>query len=290
MCPRKCGADRANGHRGYCGADNKIYCARAALHYWEEPCISGKSGSGTVFFCGCPLRCVYCQNYDIANMQRGKSISLERLSEIFLNLQEKGALNINLVTPTHYSLDIIEAVGKARKRGLTIPIVYNCSGYENTETLKALEETVDIYLTDIKYMDPMLAKKYSNAEDYPYIAKKALAEMVRQQGKAVFDSSGIMQKGVIVRHLLLPTQLENAKAVVEHIYKNYGNSVYISLMNQYTPVRKFTDITELNSKVSEKEYAALVDHAISLGVENGFIQEGDTAEESFIPNFDGKGL
>lgn len=290
LCPRKCGVDRTAGQKGYCGADNEIYCARAALHFWEEPCISGEKGSGAVFFSGCPLRCVYCQNYDIANLKKGRKISRERLSEIFVELQEKGALNINLVTPTHYSLEIIKAVNNARKMGLSIPIVYNCSGYESIETLKILEGTVDIYLTDFKYMDSSLAKKYSKAEDYPDVAKLAIAEMVRQQCSAVFDDNGIMLKGVIVRHLLLPSQLDNAKAVVKYIYESYGDTVYISLMNQYTPVRKFSDFTELNNKVTKKEYNALVDYAIDLGVENGFIQEGDTAEESFIPDFDYEGI
>ncbi len=290
ICPRKCNAHREAGQKGYCGADNEIYCARAALHFWEEPCISGEKGSGTVFFSGCPLRCIYCQNYDIASLRKGKKISLNRLSEIFMELQEKGALNINLVTPTHYSREIIKAVKAARENGLTIPIVYNCSGYESTDTLKSLEDTVDIYLTDFKYMDSALAKRYSGAEDYPYTAKKALAEMVRQQGRAVFNNEGIMQKGVIVRHLLLPSQLENAKAVVKYVYENYGNSVYISLMNQYTPIREFTEFPELNNKVTEEEYDSLVEYAISLGIENGFIQEGDTAEESFIPDFDYEGI
>ncbi len=289
VCPRKCNIDRSR-RKGRCGASDKIICARAALHYWEEPCISGNKGSGAVFFGGCPLRCIYCQNHDIANGKRGKEITLERLVEIFIELQQKGAHNINLVTPTHYSLEIIKAVKAARDMGLDIPIVYNCSGYESVDTLKMLEGTVDIYLTDFKYMDSTLAKRYSDAENYPIIAKAALDEMMRQQGRPVFDSSGIMKKGVIVRHLLLPTQLENGKAVVKYVYEKYGNLLYISLMNQYTPIRHFEKYTELNNKVSKEEYDALVDYAVSLGVENGFIQEGETAEESFIPDFDCQGV
>lgn len=289
VCPRKCNIDRTI-KKGRCGASDKIICARAALHYWEEPCISGDKGSGAVFFSGCPLRCVYCQNYDIANSKRGKEITLERLAEIFIELQQKGAHNINLVTPTHYSLEIIKAVNTARDKGLNIPIVYNCSGYESVGTLKMLKDTVDIYLTDFKYMDSSLAKRYSDAEDYTAIAKAALEEMMRQQGNPVFTDNGIMKKGVIVRHLLLPSQLENGKAVVKYVYEKYGDSLYLSLMNQYTPIRHFENFTELNRKVSKKEYDALVDYALSLGVENGFIQEGETAEESFIPDFDCQGV
>ena len=294
LCPRNCKADRESGKMGFCGVSgSNIWVARAALHYWEEPCISGECGSGTVFFCGCSLRCVYCQNYQIANLaeyQEQFAVTIERLAEIFLELQEKKAANINLVTPTHYALQIAEAVKIARQNGLQIPIVYNCSGYESLEILKELEGIVDIYLTDFKYMDKEMATRYSKAKDYPDVAKNALREMLRQQSQAVFDEEGMMKKGVIVRHLLLPGYLQNGKDVVRYLYENYGDSVYISLMNQYTPLPQVKDYPEINRKVTEEEYEELVDYAIDLGVENGFIQEGETAEESFIPAFDIEGV
>lgn len=290
ICPRECNVDRKRGQKGVCGVTGiGVYGARAELHMWEEPCISGEEGSGTVFFSGCPLRCVYCQNYEIARAERGSEISVERLSEIFIELQEKNANNINLVTPTHYSLEIIEAVKMARKKGLRVPIVYNCSGYESLQTLKKLEGIVDIYLVDYKYEDAVLAKRYSNAENYPEIVKIALKEMVHQCGEAVFDEREMMQRGVIVRHLLLPGQLQNGKDVVKYVYETYGEKVYLSLMNQYTPLPHVEEWPELNRKVTEAEYEELVDYAIELGVENGFIQEGETAQESFIPAFEGEG-
>ena len=289
-CPRNCGIDRLNGEKGICGVSGiGIQGARAALHMWEEPCISGENGSGTVFFSGCPLRCVYCQNYHIANASVGSTIKKERLAEIFLELQEKHAENINLVTPTHYTPEIIWAVKEARKNGLTLPIVYNCSGYEKVETLKMLEGIVDIYLTDFKYMDKSAAKRYSRAEDYPEIAKAALKEMVRQCGQAEFDERDMMKRGIIVRHLLLPGQMQNAKDVVEYVYKTYGNQVFLSLMNQYTPLPQVEAFPEINRCITEEEYDELVDFAIDIGVENGFIQEGETAKESFIPEFNEEG-
>lgn len=291
LCPRECGADRAAGKKGFCGvAGTKILAARAGIHMWEEPCISGERGSGTVFFSGCPLRCVYCQNAVIADAAAGLEISEGRLSEIFLELQEKGAENINLVTPTHYTPEIVRAVQKARAEGLVVPVVYNCGGYEKVETLAMLEGIVDIYLTDFKYMEPELAGRLSHARDYPEAAKAALAEMVRQQGSPVFDAQGMMKKGVIVRHLLLPNHLKNAKAVVKYVFEAYGNRVYLSLMNQYTPLAQVEKLPELNRKVTKREYERLLDYALSLGVENAFIQEGETAKESFIPAFDGEGL
>lgn len=291
LCPRNCRADRSAGQKGVCGvAGDKILAARAALHMWEEPCISGKTGSGAVFFSGCPLQCVYCQNTLIAHAQSGREISRERLSEIFLELQEKGAVNINLVTPTHYTPQIIWAVDRARKNGLLVPIVYNCSGYEKTETLRLLDGTVDIYLTDFKYMREDIAKRYSNAPDYPEVARKALSEMVRQTGEVSFEENGLMKQGVIVRHLLLPGQVRNAKAVVDYVFSTYKKKVYLSLMNQYTPLPQMEAWPEINRKVTEREYETLIDYAISIGVENAFIQEGDTAKESFIPDFDNTGI
>lgn len=292
LCPRQCGADRENGKSGICGVSGKnILAARAALHFWEEPCISGERGSGTVFFSGCPLRCVYCQNYQIAGTEVGMEISEERLKEIFLELQEKGAHNINLVTPTHYTPEIIRAIRKAKERGLRLPIVYNCSGYEKVETLKMLKGIVNVYLTDFKYMEREAAVRYSKAPDYPEIARAALKEMMNQAGEAKFDENGIMQSGVIVRHLLLPGHVRNARAVVKYVYETYGDQLYLSLMNQYTPLPQVKkEFPELDRRVTEREYQRLISYALEIGVENAFIQDGNTAKESFIPMFDYEGI
>lgn len=290
LCPRECGANRGAGQKGRCKTDGRILVARASLHLWEEPCISGEAGSGTVFFSGCSLGCVYCQNYSIAQAKVGQIVSAEQLSRVFLVLQEAGAENINLVTPSHYAYDIRDAILLARKGGLHLPVVYNCSGYEKAEVLKELEGVVDIYLTDFKYMDETLAERYSHAVDYPQKAKEALAEMVRQIGEPVFDERGMMQRGVILRHLLLPGCLENGKRVVCYAFESYGNQIFYSLMNQYTPLAQIEKYPELNRKVTRREYDALVDYALDLGVENGFVQEGETAEESFIPDFEEPGL
>jgi putative pyruvate formate lyase activating enzyme len=296
-CPRKCEVDRENGKTGVCGVPADIYVARAALHYWEEPCISGseeagnRNGSGTVFFSGCVLKCVYCQNYEVAHATVGKRITVERLAEIFFELQEKGALNINIVTPTQYIPQIAEAIEIARSRGISIPFVCNCGGYENPGMLKHLEGLVDIYLTDFKYMDAEAAGKYSRASDYPEWAKASLAEMVRQQPEAVFSEDGLMKKGVIVRHLVLPGMVRNAKEVIHYVYRTYGDRVWLSLMNQYTPFERVKELyPEIGRKVTRREYNEVLDYAISLGVENAYIQEGSTAKESFIPVFDGEGV
>lgn len=288
LCPRECGAKRNAGEAGYCLMDDKIRVARADLHMWEEPCISGRKGSGTVFFSGCNLRCVYCQNYEIAAGGRGKEITIGQLSDIFLRLQEKGAANINLVTPDHYAIAVAKAVVWAKDKGLVIPVVYNGSGYEKPEAIIDLSGIVDIFLTDFKYMDENLAKKYSSAPDYPVVAQKALARMVEITGEASFDGNGMMKKGVIVRHLLLPGHKKNAKDVIRYVYETYGNQVFLSLMNQYTPLGRLKenpDYRELCRKVTRREYESVVDYAISLGVENAYIQEGDTAKESYIPEF-----
>lgn len=289
LCPRMCNIDR-EVTTGYCGVKQTLRVARAALHFWEEPCISGEEGSGAVFFTGCNLRCVFCQNYQIARAEQGKEITVERLSEIFLELQEKKANNINLVTATHYVPQVVEALKLAKSQGLHIPVVYNCGGYETVETLKLLEGLVDIYLPDFKYVDSERAKRYSHAENYPEAAKTALAEMVRQQPRAEFDERGMMKKGVIVRHLMLPGGIKDSKAVVKYLYETYGNQIFVSLMNQYTPLPHVTDYPEINRKLKKFEYDRLVDYAIALGVENGFIQEGETAEESFIPAFTNEGV
>ena len=293
LCPRMCQVNREIGKKGVCGVSSKLKVARAALHYWEEPCISGKEGSGTVFFSGCSLHCVFCQNANIANGEAGKEISVGRLTEIFLELQEKKANNINLVTPGHFVLQIVQALEAAKRQGLTIPIVYNTSSYESVDTIKRLEGLVDIYLPDFKYMDASLSGRYSHAPDYSEVAKRTITEMVRQTGTPVFwgdDEEGLMKRGTIVRHLLLPGYVEDSKAVIRYLYETYGNQIYISIMNQFTPLAGLGKYPELNRKVTEEEYEEVVDYAIALGVENGFIQEGDTAEESFIPEFDGEGV
>ena len=292
LCPRGCKAEREKGFTGFCGESDKVRLSRAALHMWEEPCISGEQGSGAVFFSGCTLRCVYCQNYHISNGEIGKEVDVSRLAEIFLELAEKGAANINLVTPTHFVPQIICALDQAKEKGLNLPIVYNTSGYERLETLKQLQGYVDIYLPDFKYLDREHARKYSAAEDYPDVAKAAIEEMVRQTRTPQFDSQGMMTKGVIVRHLLLPGCLKDAKKIVEYLYHTYRNDIYMSLMNQYTPLDTLdlTRFPELSQKVSKLSYERLVDHAIELGVEQAFIQEGETADESFIPEFTLEGV
>lgn len=289
LCPRNCGADRANGIKGYCGMTDKIQVARASLHMWEEPCISGKNGSGTVFFSGCPLKCVFCQNRSIALGSRGIELTRQELAETFLILQEKGANNINLVTPTHYVPQIVSALELAGNNGLNIPIVYNTSGYEKVETLKQLEGLVDIYLTDFKYKSAELSAKYSNAPDYFMIADNAISEMVRQIGSTVFDG-GMMRRGVVVRHLVMPGCTKDSKAIISHLYNIYGNKIYISIMNQYTPSGDLTGFREINRQVTKREYEKVIDYAIDIGVENAFIQEGKTASESFIPDFDELGF
>ncbi|MBQ2900831.1 MAG: radical SAM protein [Agathobacter sp.] len=295
LCPRKCKVNRAVGKTGVCKVDATLKLARAALHFWEETCISGTKGSGAVFFSGCSMHCVFCQNRDIAQGVVGKEISQERLVEIFLELQEKGANNINLVTPGHYVPHIVWAVEQARNQGLRIPIVYNTSSYEKVDTLKQLEGIVDVYLPDFKYWSPELAAKYSNASDYPKVARAAIAEMVRQQPNAVFlyeeeQNVDLIQKGVVVRQLLLPGQLQDAKQIIKYLYETYGNQIYYSLMSQYTPLAHVENYPELNRKVSRRTYEKYVDYAIEIGVENGYIQEEDVAEESFIPAFDGEGV
>lgn len=296
LCPRNCSVDRKNGKTGYCGQTDKVYVARAALHMWEEPCISGKEGSGTVFFCGCTLRCIFCQNHRIAlgksqsGDKIGKEISIDRLKEIFLELQEIGANNINLVTGTHYIPQIARALKLAKEEGLKIPVVYNTSGYEKTESLRMLNGLVDIYLPDMKYVSKELSKEYSNAPDYFDVASKALEEMVRQAGEAQFDNRGYMIKGVIVRHLVLPGSTKDSKAVLDYLWNTYGNNIFISIMNQYTPMEQIKNHPLLSRKVTKREYSKVVDYALSLGWENAFIQEGETAMESFIPGFNGLGV
>ncbi len=285
LCPRECHVNRLAGQTGYCRQTAEVRVARASLHLWEEPCISGARGSGTVFFSGCALGCVYCQNYRVSRGQVGKTVTTERLAETFLTLEAQGAHNLNLVTPSHFLPQIVEALTLARKQGLQLPVVYNCGGYEKAETLQLLAGYVDIYLPDLKYCSPDLARKYSHCTDYFQHASIALAEMVRQVGEPVFRQDGLMARGVIVRHLLLPGQLQDSMDVIRYLHQEFGNQIYISIMSQYTPLSVAQEYPELQRKVSTEEYDRLVDYAISLGVENGFIQEGDAALESFIPEF-----
>ena len=333
LCPSECGLNRKKGEMGVCGQTAAIKAARAALHMWEEPCISGQNGSGTVFFSGCNVGCIFCQNHNIATGKAGIEISIERLAEIFLELQEKGANNINLVTAGHFVPQVVEALKLAKQQGLYLPVVYNTSSYEKVETLRLLEGYVDIYLPDLKYVDSAISNRYSHAADYFTCASAAIAEMVRQVGEPefvferaagkegssaefladekkkiseqqnnmIFDAAEyqerseageplLMRKGVIVRHLVMPDCVEDSKRVISYLLKTYGGRIFISIMNQYTPLPQCREYPELSRRVTEAEYDAVVDYAIELGIENGFIQEGDVAEESFIPEFDGEGI
>lgn len=290
LCPRQCHVNRISGKKGYCGMDTRIRAARAALHMWEEPCISGKKGSGAVFFSGCGLRCCFCQNRDIAIGNRGKAVSVERLADIFLELEQKGAANLNLVTGAHYVPQIIQALELAWKKGCKLPVVYNSSGYEKVETLKLLEGYVDVYLPDMKYMDAKLAADFSHAPDYPEVVENAIREMVRQTGACVFGEDGYIRKGTIVRHLILPGHTKNSIAVLQYLHETYGDKIMISMMNQFTPVWKQEKFLELNRKVTKREYEKVLNAALELGIENGYFQEGKTAKESFIPAFDEEGI
>lgn len=290
LCPRECHVNRNKGRRGYCKETSELTVARAALHMWEEPCISGQCGSGTVFFSGCAMGCVFCQNQLIATGEWGKQITVSRLAGIFLELQEQGAANLNLVTAGHYVPQVMEGLDLARSRGFFLPVVYNSSGYEKAETLGMLEGYVDVYLPDFKYMDPRIAQRYSNASDYSQYAKSAIREMVRQVGEAEFDSRGMMKKGVIVRHLILPGHTKDSMEVLKYLYETYGEQIYISIMNQYTPMEKVLGFPEINRKVTDREYRRVVNYAVELGITNGFIQEGETASESFIPDFHNVGV
>ncbi len=290
LCPRNCGVDRASGNTGFCGANDKIKIARATLHAWEEPCISGENGSGTVFFSGCNLSCVYCQNKKISQEGAGFEVSVERLTEIFFELETLGAHNINLVTAAHFLPQVMTSVKRAKDQGIGIPFVYNTSSYEYAESIKLCEGLIDIFLPDFKYIDSKRAKKYSCAVNYPEIAMAAIDEMVRQQGALQFDEDGMLTKGVIVRHLMLPDGLAESKKIIKYLHEKYENNIILSIMNQYTPVGNLEDFPELQKKVKASDYEKLIDYALSLGVENAFIQEGGAAEESFIPDFNGLGV
>lgn len=290
LCPRECHANREAGQLGYCKMPWEIHAARAALHMWEEPCISGAEGSGAVFFSGCSLKCIYCQNRDIAIGKVGKPISVERLVDIFLELEEKGANNINLVTPTHYVPHIAEAIRKALDKGFGLSFVYNTGNYEKVETLQMLEGLVDVYLPDCKYFSGELAGEYSNAPDYFPVAMRGIEEMLRQVGRPQFNERGIMTRGVIVRHLVLPGHARDSKRVMRELHEHFGDSIYISIMNQYTPMEALKGDPLLGRTLKRGEYEDVVDYAIALGITNGFVQEEGTSKESFIPTFDYEGI
>ena len=287
LCERGCLVNRYDGV-GFCRSTAEMKIARAALHMWEEPPISGTRGSGTVFFSGCSLSCIYCQNAQISRGDAGASVSVTRLCEIMLELQNKGAHNINFVTPTHFVPSIIDAVAHSRARGLSIPIVYNTGNYETKESLQALRGSVDIYLPDAKYRIKRTAREYSNAEKYPDVFLRNIEEMLDQCGECSFDEEGIMKRGVIARVLLLPSHLAEAKLIVSDLYRSFGDKIYVSLMNQYTPPPGMT--APLNRRVTRSEYDELVDYALTLGVKNAFVQAEGTADESFIPSFDLEGV
>ena len=289
LCPRNCGAERAPERgTGVCRMGTLPKIARAALHRWEEPCISGTRGSGAVFFSGCGLRCVFCQNESISQRGEGKIVTPKRLSEIFRELEAQGAHNINLVTAAHFVPAVLDALALYRPN---IPIVYNSSGYESVETLRMLEGAVDIYLPDLKYFSPELSAAYSHAPDYFEIACAAIAEMYRQVLDPVMDpDTGLMQRGMIVRHLLLPGQAKDSKKILRYLHETYGDHIYISIMNQYTPLPQVADIEALNRTVTPEEYDRVLRFAERIGIEQGFRQEGSAACESFIPEFDERGL
>ena len=287
LCPRACDVDRRDGKIGYCGESAQIRVARTSLHQWEEPCITGEHGSGTVFFSGCNLKCIFCQNHNIADSSVGQVFAVEELAEAFLRLQEKKASNINLVTAGHFAEQIVPAIHMAKEKGLQIPVVYNSSGYESLESLQRLEGLVDVYLPDCKFYDSDLSKNYAKASDYFSVASKAIDEMVRQVGEPVFDEqTGNMVKGVIVRHLVLPGHTKDSMAILDYLHKTYGNQIYVSIMNQFTPVIKQEVHTNLNRRVTKREYKKVLDYAIEIGMEKAFVQDGETAKESFIPEFD----
>jgi len=288
LCPRNCKINRYQ-RKGFCGATNKIKIARAALHYYEEPSISGKNGSGTIFFSGCNLQCVFCQNNEISKSNYGKEITITRLSEIMLELQKKKAHNINLVTPNHYIPQIVKAIKKAKKMGLKIPIVYNTSGYEKVDSLKMLRGLIDIYLPDFKYHNNLYAKKYSNAPNYLEYVKEAIREMYLQTGPCKFDKKRMLEKGIIVRHLMLPTLKEDTKLILKYLYKTYQDNIYISIMNQYTPPQNI-NLNELKKPIENNDYDEIIDYALDLGITNAYCQMDGTISESFIPKFNLEGV
>ena len=292
LCPRKCRADRGNGERGFCGETAQLTAARASLHLWEEPCISGTRGSGAVFFSGCVLRCVFCQNYDISSRGVGKPITVERLCGIFLELQAQGAHNINLVNPTHFTPQVIRALEAAKARGLTLPVVWNSGGYELPETLRLLEGLVDVYLPDVKYYSDELARRLSAAPDYFETAMAALDEMLRQTGAPVFSPEGLLLKGVVARHLVLPWEYRDSIEVIKRLGERFGGKILFSLMSQYTPfgrVRTDPAFSRMNRRITTFEYQKALDAALAAGL-TGYMQEKSSAKEEYTPEFDFTGI
>ena len=288
LCARKCGADRTKAERGFCGASDKMTVSRAALHMWEEPVISSERGSGTVFFSGCSLGCVFCQNREISrNARVGKTVTESELADIMLSLERAGAHNVNFVTPTHFAPSVKGSILIARERGLGIPTVYNTSSYDSVEALRMLDGVIDVYLADFKYYLGRTSERLSSAKDYPSAAKAAIREMVRQAPRPVIEN-GVMTSGVIVRILLLPSHVAEAKLILKYLYDTYGDNIYISLMSQYTPIGNMPP--PLNRRVTRAEYDELCDYAVSLGVKNAFVQERESVGESFIPKFDNTGV
>ena len=290
LCPRNCGADRLSGNTGICGVSAAYRIARCAPHMWEEPPISGKNGSGTVFFSGCNMRCVFCQNHDISHGGKGVEITDERLAEIFIEQQQRGVHNINLVSGGHYVPNIINAIKQAKKLGLKIPVVYNSNGYESVETLKKLEGLIDIYIPDLKYVNDEYAVKYSSAPGYFETAVSAIKEMVRQTGKNIFDENGMMQKGVIIRHLVLPSLKNDSIKVIDAIKENFGENVYVSIMSQYTPVFKAKEHKEINRRVTTFEYEKVTEHFLDIGLTKGYMQKRSSATSDYTPCFDLSGV
>lgn len=286
ICPHECGINRKNGQIGRCKASDKIKIALYSIHDFEEPCISGEKGSGTVFFSNCNLNCDFCQNYEISQEGKGKEITIERLAEIFIEQQERNVENINLVTPTSYAIQIVEAIKIARKNGLEIPIVYNTNGYESIETLKILNGYIDIYLPDLKYYYNDIAKKYSKVDKYFKIATEAIKEMYKQVGNPVLNEEGIMQKGLMIRHLVLPNNIDNSKKVLKWIKENIDKEVFVSVMAQYFPTHKAKEIEEINRKLTIEEYEEIEQYLYDLDIENGYIQELGEHEEEYVPKWD----
>lgn len=286
LCPHNCKVNRLEGKIGRCKCNDKIKVALASLHMFEEPCISGTNGSGTIFFSNCNLNCIYCQNYEISQLGKGKEISIDELAQIFLKQQERKAHNINLVTPTMYVYQIIEAIKIARKNGLNIPIIYNSNGYENVQTIKLLDGYIDIYLPDLKYYSNALSKKYSKVDNYFDTATRAIKEMYNQVGNATFDQNGIIQKGIIIRHLVLPNHIQNTKNILKWIYENMPKDIYVSVMAQYFPTFRAKDDDLINRKLIKKEYKEVLNYLYSLDLQNGYIQELGTHEEEYVPDFD----
>lgn len=285
ICPRDCKVNRLLGNKGYCKCDDKIKIALVSTHNYEEPCISGKNGSGTIFFSNCNLNCVFCQNHEISQEGKGVEVSTERLAEIFIEQQDRGVNNINLVTPTMYVYQIIEAIKKARNKGLNIPIIYNSNGYENVETIKMLKGYIDVYLPDLKYYNDILAVKYSKAPKYFEIATEAIKEMINQVGNPVFNEEGIIQRGVIIRHLILPNHIQNSKNILKWIKENLNEDVYVSVMAQYFPTYKAKQIDGMDRKINKKEYNEVEKYLYTLDIKNGYMQDLGKHEEEYVPDF-----